>query len=266
MPPEFLKIIDADSLLNLHYKISTSPHLLMKSTSDVYSYEVLEKKIDLQLKESTYQIDHTHQLVLPKSKSWRGENGNGDRENCEAIFNALPGLTATAATDERLWVTLCFNQFCDYTNARWPINSSKDPEIRDKELSSALFEHRFAGTARARWRNNSISRLWWMAYYANSFSELSPDTVLDILCLDSDLVSTFLGRPWTSNNRAVAGCLLKELHSEYFVPNSPDFSREKFRKTLKELDLRAGKYLLAALGEKAIEDLVKSVFSSHHGK
>ena len=266
MPSNPLQVVDEDSLLTLHYKITTSPQMLMKDESEVESFEVLSKKFELKLTESTYQFDGTHQLVLPKSKSWRGENGNGDRENCEAIFRALPGLTATEATDQRLWVTLCFNQFSDYTNVRWPIVPPKDPKARDKALTNALFEHRFAGTARARWRNNSISRLWWMGFYAHSFSDLSSDFVLDILCLDSDLVGTLLGRPWTSNNRLVARCILKELHNEYFSPNSPDFSREKFRKTLKELDLRAGKYLLAALGENGIENLVSSVFASHHEK
>jgi hypothetical protein len=266
MPINQLRVIDSDSLLRLHYKISKSPRELLKSTSEVQPFKYIAETFDLKLTDTTYQFDDGHKLALPKSKSWRGENNNGDRENCATIFKALPGLTATEATDERLWVSLCFNQFNDYANARWPLVLSKDPKIQDEALSGALFSHRFAGTTRTRWRDNAVSRLWWMAYYAHSFNDLDADSVLDILCLDSDLVGTLLGRPWTSNNRVVTSCLLKELQNEYLGSGAPEFNRDKFRQTLKELDLRAGKYVLAALGDKKIEDLVSSVFATHHGK
>lgn len=264
MQAKNLQVLDSDSLLTLHYKISHNPELLITSDNNIAPFEILADLFELKLTDSTYSFVEDSQLILPKGKSWRGENGNGDRENCEIVFNALPGLSAAEATDERLWVTLSFNQFSEYTAARWPISPPKGGKDHKKVLSNAILEHRFAGGSRARWRNNSISRLWWMAYYAHSFGDLSPDSILDIICLDSDLVGNLMGRPWTANNRVVARCLLDELHKEYFRPNAPDFSRERFRNTLKELDLRAGKYVLAALETSQIENLVASVFRSHH--
>ncbi len=251
-------------MLTLRSKIMSSPKRVMKNESELHSFDVLARDLDLKLTDSPYKFDVDCKLVLPKSKSWSRENGNGDRENSALIFEALPGLTATEATDERIWVTLSCNQFSTYTKSRWPISISEDSKDRDKTLTNAILEHRFAGTSRARWRNNAISRLWWMAFYANSFPELDADMVLDILCLDSDLVGTLLGRPWTSNNRVVARCVIQELQKQYLCANPPSFSRENFRSTLKELDLRAGKYILAALDNNEIEKLVSSVFAKYH--
>jgi hypothetical protein len=103
-----------------------------------------------------------------------------------------------------------------------------------------------------------------MAFYAHRFTDIGAETVLDVLCLDSDLVGTLLGRPWTSNNLVVSNYLLRELQNEYLHPEAPEFNRTKFRDTLKELDLRAGKQPLAALTEDGVKDLVTSVFASHH--
>jgi hypothetical protein len=47
MPSNPLQVIDEDSLLTLHYKISTAPQMLMKDESGVDSFEVLSKKFEL---------------------------------------------------------------------------------------------------------------------------------------------------------------------------------------------------------------------------
>jgi Family of unknown function (DUF6339) len=256
-----LQILGEDSFNTLHKEVVTSPLDLLKQSNEVKDFEDISPQFGLTLVESNYNFDDSMKLTLPRGKSWAE---NGDRKNCEIIFNALPDLTAIEATDERLWVTLCFNQFNDYANARWPIAIPEGPKSPEQVVSNSIREHRFASTARGRWRNNAVSRLWWMAHYAHSFEELDANVVLKILCLDSDLVGNLLGRPWTSNNRKVSIFLLKELQSRYLNIDAPPFNRTNFRNTLKELDLRAGKYVLAALDENQIEKLVHDIFKDHH--
>ena len=261
MPIEFLKILDDDSYLALHKQITEDPASLLTSTDKVEPFKTLAKSFDLVLSDSTYRFDSSLKLALPKGKGW---DVNGDRHNCEVIFNALPDLTPIEATDGRLWASLSFNEFSDYSNSRWAINVSPTAKNRERSLTNALREHWFATGARGRWRDNSISRLWWMAHYSNGFDDISMGTVLDIICLDSDLVGSLLGRPWTANNRLIVKYLLMELRARYFHRDSPKYSRTPFRKTLIELDLRAGKHLLAALGENGIEKLVHEVFLANH--
>ena len=261
MTTNYLQILDDDSLNRLKGHVNFEPHDLMDGVNSVLPFNELSEKLGLHLIESAYEYDPSKLLSLPQAKSW---TENNDRKNCDVIFAALPGLTPVEATDERIWVSLCFNQFNDYVNARWPVKDQTATGASQKSLSSALLSHRFTGTTRTRWRDNAISRLWWMAYYADSFEDLDSSSTLNILCLDSDLVASFLGRPWTANNRIVAKCLINELHAKYSIRDSPPFSRFKFRETLKEIDLRSGRLLLGSLNESKIITLVSEIFSSKH--
>ena len=262
MSTNFLQILDDDSLIRLRGHVTFSPSDLMDGVNAVAAFDDLAQKLDLKVYDSPYEFDESKILALPQAKSWADNN---DRRNCDVIFQALPGLTPVEATDERIWVSLCFNQFNDYTNVRWPLKSDPTSSRNAKDLTKSLLEHRFAGTARARWRNNSVSRLWWMAYYANSFDGLSATSALNVLCLDSDLVASFLGRPWTANNRLVAKHLLQELEKRYLNRDAPPFSRLNFRETLKEIDLRSGRLLLGSLDEGNVESLVHKIFIEKHG-
>jgi hypothetical protein len=261
MSTNFLQILDEDSLIRLRGHATFSPLDLMDGVNAVAAFADLSLKLDLKLISSPYEFDASKILALPQAKSW---SENNDRRNCDVIFQALPGLTPVEATDERIWVSLCFNQFNDYTNVRWPLKSDPTSSKNAKELTKSLLEHRFAGTARARWRNNSVSRLWWMAFYANSFEGLSATSALNVLCLDSDLVASFLGRPWTANNRVVAKYLIQELEKKYLNRDAPPFSRMKFRETLKEIDLRSGRLLVGSLNESDIESFVHKIFTDKH--
>jgi hypothetical protein len=263
MTIETLQILDEDSFSTLHKQVAEDPSSLLTASLKVEKFDILASKFDLNLVDSTYRIDTSAKLTLPKGKSW---DVNADRENAEIIYAALPGLTPTQATNGTLWASLCFNQFQTYVNARWEFVTPKEPKNLEKASGNYLREHWFANSARGRWRDNGVARLWWMSFYANSFEGLPFKTVLDTICLDSDLLGSLLGRPWTANNRVVSKHLISELRSLYFQIDSPKFSRAAFRRTLIDLDLRAGKYLLAALDEDAIQKLVKEIFQSNHDR
>jgi hypothetical protein len=68
MPVNNLQVIDTDSILNLHYKISTMPNALLNSKREVKSFDVLTEELRLKLTESAYLFDDSCKLVLPKSK------------------------------------------------------------------------------------------------------------------------------------------------------------------------------------------------------
>jgi hypothetical protein len=253
-----LQVLDEDSFLLLHKQVSDAPAELLKPSGGLEEFSVLRERLRLSLIESDYLFDDSAQLALPQSKSW-ADDGNRDRRNCDVIFAALPGLSAIQATDERLWTTLSWVNFEEYANARWPISgqSSRNP-------GKGIKDHRFASTARGRWRDNAISRLWWMAYYAHTVDDLDPRTVLNVLCFDADLVASFLGRPWTANNRRISKFLIVELDRHYLNRDAPKYSRGAFRSTLMELDLRAGKTIFSALDDQILQTLVHDVFVTHH--
>ena len=74
-----------------------------------------------------------------KYNSDEKQNNKYDEENCITIFEGLNSLSRAQATDERLWVTLCFGQYSKYTKSRWPIKKFKE-EIDRIEKEKGIYD------------------------------------------------------------------------------------------------------------------------------
>ncbi len=117
------------------------------------AYKPLSALIDennLNLVESEYLIAPDISLLIPEGNNWEQ---NKDRENAIILYSALKNFKVSYASDERLWVTLAFGKFFDYTKRRWqPVDGSAE------EIAKSLKNHWFAPTSRSRWRDQSVSR------------------------------------------------------------------------------------------------------------
>ena len=208
----------------------------ISAINPISTYKPLSELIienSLVLVESEYLIAPGTSLMMPEGNNWEE---NKDRENALIVYGALKNFKVSYASDERFWVTLAFGEFFEYTKKRWqPVNGSKE------EISKSLRNHWFAPTSRSRWRDQSISRLWWVGHFAHSIPGLEADKVLDVLYLNSELVNSFLGHPRTISSKRLSAILLSLFHDHYFKYQKTNFNREQFRLWMHLIDLRGGK-------------------------
>ena len=212
--------------------------------------EELVSRYSLSMIGSDLELPKNFKLLPPENDSW---TGNKDRENSELIQTLIPNLTRANATDERFWVTLAFREALEYSVLRWG-----GDEVDNKQI----LNHWFAPTSRAKWRDHSVSRLWYVSSFAAGLEGISLKDSLDVLYSNSELLNSFLGRPRTTASNRVASKIISMIHSSSRVDGVLNFDRIKFRAFMKELDFRAGLIQISALGEKDFDDFFDDIFGS----
>lgn len=237
MSNNFYSVLNTESVKRLKSDLLVNPHHL-----DL-SFDELCDLLDLSLVTTSYVVNLDVMLEKPKGAT---QELNADAANCKIILDVLPNLTPANATDERLWVTLCFSQFKDYAKERWPLRESAEDKLAD------ISNHWFANGVRGRMRDNAISRLWWMGHTAKHITAFTVDKVFEILFFNSDYRSSLLERNSTANAINVTTAILKITDEAY--GEGIKFKRESFRNFIKEVNIIGGRSNLAAMD---IDNLVK---------
>lgn len=181
--------------------------------------------------------------------------GNDDKEveNCIVMYKAMGDLTNYLARDERLWVYLTHTFLLPYTIKRWPIPND------DTKAVKHIRNHFFVVGARGYERDNSASRLWWMASLCNRVDGLSLEKALSCLLHQYDVRASIIERPTTSQSIPVFSAILRRL-SESFDGDRSLFERERFRSAMRNLNLVGGTKLLGAMDDKDIEKVIDVCF------
>ena len=212
--------------------------------------EELVARYSLTMVSSDLELPKNFKLESPINQSW---NGNRDRENAELIQTLIPTLTRANATDERFWVTLAFREALEYSVLRWG-----GDEINNK----LILNHWFAPSSRSKWRDHSVSRLWYVSSFAAGLDSVPMNVSLDVLYSNSDLLNSFLGRPRTTASNRVSSKIIALLHKKGLGTGGSNFDRGKFRLLMKEIDLRSGSINLNALEESDFDALFEEIFAS----
>lgn len=175
-----------------------------------------------------------------------------DREvdNCIAIYEAMGGLSHYLARDERLWCYLVHTDLLEYARKRWPIPG--DDEKAVKHIRSHFF---VTGGARGFERDNAASRLWWMTSLCSRVSGLTLREALTALLYQYDVRANIVERPTTSQSAQTFSAILKRLSLSY-AGDKQLFERERFRKIMRELNLKGGTKLLGALDEAEVDRIL----------
>lgn len=195
-----------------------------------------------------YEIDHEIDQSKLASIDCDKQN-HKEVENCILAFAALGKISLYMARDERLWIYLSHTLMLEYTRNRWPIPASDEKAIQH------IKNHIFVVGARGFERDNSVSRLWWMASLCNRIEGMSLKQSLTCLLYQYDVRANIIERPTTSQSVLIFSAILKKLHNSY-KGNKALFERNKFRAVMKELNLRGGVKLLAALPEQEITSIL----------
>jgi len=238
MLDKIYSVLTTDSVQKLKGTLLSKPEML-----DL-SFDELCDTLNLSFVATNYVVNLDLLLDKPQGSS---QELNADSKNCKLILEILPNLTPAQATDERLWVTLCFSQFKDYVNERWPFRLAEENKI-----TNHISNHWFANGVRGRMRDNAISRLWWMGYTAKNIPAFTLDKVFEILFFNSDYRSSLLERNSTANAINVTTAILKITDEAY--SKGIKFKRESFRNFMAKVDTLGGRSNLAAMD---IDDLTK---------
>jgi len=174
--------------------------------------------------------------------------------NCQIMFNALHGMTPYIARDFRLWAYLTHTHLLQYTRERWPLPEEDDAAVNH------IKTHFFGKAARDIERDNSASRLWWMAYICSRVKGMPLEQSLSCILLKSDVRANIIERPTTSQNITVFSAIVHIL-SASFSGDKRLFERQYFRPFMKQINLKGGEYLLDALDSLKINALFESVAS-----
>lgn len=229
-------------------KANKVQELLSKIPENLESYRT--GNFNFLLADSSYYFESNQEVDEKKLTSISCEKDNPKEvENCILIYQALGNISHYLARDERLWVLLTHTLMLDYTRLRWPI-----PEDDEKAIKH-IKNHFFCVGARGIERDNSASRLWWLASLCNRAKGISFEEALTCFLHQSDVRASIVERPTTSQNIHVFSAILKKLNESY-KSNRELFKREIFRPTMKELNLIGGVRLLAALPETSISQIL----------
>lgn len=179
-------------------------------------------------------------------------SSSSDAENARKVFVTFRGLSRNQAADERLWVHLCHSEYADYVRKRWLVKQrTKTGQIQ------AVRNHFFARTNRAVFRDNGVSRLWWLGRVAEDIAELGgdPDSFLEIVLHRQDIRSAILERPSTTMNPRVLKGLYEVMREHWRDEERRLFRRNVFRTWMKALNREGGVVLLDGLSDSKLENL-----------
>lgn len=223
--------------------------------SPVWDRTLEELTIDYDLKfvDSAYEINTTQGLLLSHPGVASREL---DATNAERILNALPGLSAADATDERLWATLALGAYRNYMLDRWPKDTS--------DLGNHVLNHVFASNARRRERDHAVARLWWSGFYIQRFAAAEMGATLQAFFSNSDLSVQLLGRPNLATIAPVARGALT-VFRKYFLHQDVPYSRRGVRSMLESVDYLAGRRAIGVLSDSEVESLLEASFREHLG-
>ena len=195
--------------------------------------------------EVAFEVDEAKlKLLLPSNKN------EAEVQNCMLIYEAMKNLTHFHARDARLWVYLTHTVLLPYTRARWVIPADEVAAIK------FIKDHYFGISKRGIERDNSASRLWWMAALCKRVNELDFEMALTIFLHKSDVRASILERPTTSQCLSIFSAILRKLHNSYHTDKKL-FERNLVREAMKKLNLAGGVKLLGILPEQQVNALVE---------
>ena len=216
-----MKILTNDSLFKLKKLFKDDTNIVNKPFNEIVEQNSL-------ILIDRYVLDENIQLVTT------GDQEKNDYTNSGLIFQSLKNLSPADATDERLWTTLCFNQYKSYILERWP------------DISNG--KHFFCEGNRSLTRDNGIARLWWMQYNLKKMNS-SNNKVAEAFFENRDRREGIIERPTSTSNDKVLRVIFEIIAEKRLTRNQyrPFYNKINFigkRKNLLAMDDKSLKEIL----------------------
>lgn len=185
-------------------------------------------------------------------------NASSDASDSLAVYALLNSLTPQQASDERLWVGLTHFELYEYVRKRWRtiLRHDTSKEAKTRYIRS----HWFVSGSRGFYRDNGVSRLWWMGRILTNIAretDLASKRVGDLLLRQADVRANLIERSTTASNIPVASEIVLSL--EHFLENNRAriYDRQVFRQWMININQLGGTLLLDAVPRKTLRKLVR---------
>ncbi len=173
-----------------------------------------------------------------------------DKKNALKVYKSLRNLSPQQASDERVWACLTHFEAKAYVYHRW-IEHAADPV-------HTVRMHCFVSGGRSSTvgllRDNALSRLWWLGYYAYQIVPDAPAEFLEVV-LPSDFWREVIYSPTVSRNlkilKAIYECLRESSERQDGL-----LKKSTYRKWFKYLNLAGGVLLLDSLSPENLKEVV----------
>lgn len=193
-------------------------------------------------------------IQMPENKDLK------DAENSIIIYEALKDLTPQQATDERVWAYFTHFELWEYVQHRWPLKENAREEAAVRYIQA----HYFLSGVRGFFRDNAVSRLWWMGWVASHCHHFNAEKTLEILLYQSDVRANLLERASFGMSKEIFSAVMKWLGKSY-DGEKVLFQRETFRQLMKHLNRKGGRIMLNALKPKQLSDLIEKTLKDDLG-
>ena len=176
-----------------------------------------------------------------------------DGINAARIHAAFPGITASIATDERLWATLCHGKFYSFMKARWPVKTIQKTQTLDGIVLQRYFFYR--NDPRKSLERNGLSRLWLSADMTYDPDRNNPYELTEVMLQNTNFVFHLFGRKFSSNRIILQGTLeaILMLEKEY----GKSVSKTPCKEYARRLNLIGGASLLDLWSK---DDAIKNAY------
>jgi hypothetical protein len=169
-----------------------------------------------------------------------------DLLNSVIIGEAISGLTASMANEERVWVRLAHVEAIDYCRARWL--TGRD----ESKLEALINDHFFASTQTGIRDDHALSRLWWNYKVAQTCMPEDIPLALGLILKTADIRSNFIERIWMSSRQNIAGAVLRAMKSNPSITAT----EKNFRLFMKTLNRMGGGVVFEILTPSEVDAFV----------
>lgn len=132
-----------------------------------------------------------------------GHSTKHDADNAIRLFQAYrPFITPVMAAEERLWASLCHNQYYEYMLKRWPIEVKAKNQTEEGIIKERYF---FGKGPRKSQERNGLARLWLSAAMTYDESRSDPFELTKVLLQNTNFTWYLFGHQYGSNKKLVQG-------------------------------------------------------------
>jgi hypothetical protein len=167
-------------------------------------------------------------------------------QNSKLLHAALPGMTASLAREERIWVRLTHMEGLEYSRSRWL--AGKPVEALEKPVKEHFFARNLTGLR----DDNALARLWWNMHVAKLGCPEDPEKALRLVLKSADIRSNFVERTRTVSRPVLAKALIRIMDAEPWVTASED----NFRELMKVMNRDGGGILFEIRSDTEVDTFI----------
>jgi len=242
MSEETMRVLSRASISELKGVAHGNPQLVWESHLDD-----LVEKYSLQTVEVAVRYEKGHEF-----KPGGPRDRANDESNAGILRKALPALTPSQATDERIWATLALGDYKEYVLRRWAVSDTTKYPLDLKV---------FVANTRALVRDHSLARLWWRSYFAQQVSKHHSLDPLALMFEYEDIPSEISGRSILTDSTVLSayiGQLQAGLQAISEDGDSPTVLSKTYIQGIgKQLNFLAGRFQLGGISAERLSSLMQ---------